>query len=39
MDTERFARPLPTIKIQSITLRQVNLPPKVVRTDAIQSFA
>ena len=26
------------IQIQSITLRQVNLPPKVVRTDAIQSF-
>ena len=26
------------IQIQRITLRQVNLPPKVVRTDAIQSF-
>ena len=26
------------IHIQNITLRQVNLPPKVVRTDAIQSF-
>jgi len=25
-------------RIQGITLRQVNLPPKVVRTDAIQSF-
>jgi len=29
---------MPAIKIQSITIRQVNLPPKVVRTDAIQSF-
>ena len=38
MVTERIATSLPTIKIQSITLRQVNLPPKVVRTDAIQSF-
>jgi hypothetical protein len=24
--------------IESVRLRQVNLPPKVVRTDAIQSF-
>ena len=29
---------MPAIKIQSITIRQVNLSPKVVRTDAIQSF-
>lgn len=28
----------PPITIESIRLRQVNLPPKVVRTDAIQSF-
>jgi L-alanine-DL-glutamate epimerase-like enolase superfamily enzyme len=26
------------VSIQSVRLRQVNLPPKVVRTDAIQSF-
>ena len=26
------------ITIESVRLRQVNLPPKVVRTDAIQSF-
>lgn len=28
----------PEVTIESIRLRQVNLPPKVVRTDAIQSF-
>ena len=28
----------PLLTIDSIRLRQVNLPPKVVRTDAIQSF-
>jgi L-alanine-DL-glutamate epimerase-like enolase superfamily enzyme len=28
----------PQVTIESIRLRQVNLPPKVVRTDAIQSF-
>ncbi|MGH8846879.1 MAG: mandelate racemase/muconate lactonizing enzyme family protein [Polaromonas sp.] len=28
----------PPVTIESIRLRQVNLPPKVVRTDAIQSF-
>ncbi len=27
-----------SIRIESVHLRQVNLPPKVVRTDAIQSF-
>jgi L-alanine-DL-glutamate epimerase-like enolase superfamily enzyme len=27
-----------TVTIESVRLRQVNLPPKVVRTDAIQSF-
>lgn len=29
---------MPRTLIKNITLRQVNLPPKVVRTDAIQSF-
>ena len=28
----------PSVTIVSVRLRQVNLPPKVVRTDAIQSF-
>ena len=28
----------PPVTIESVRLRQVNLPPKVVRTDAIQSF-
>ena len=26
------------IRIERVTIRQVNLPPPVVRTDAIQSF-
>lgn len=29
---------LPEVRIERVTLRQVNLPPKVLRTDAIQSF-
>ena len=29
---------MPPVTIERVSLRQVNLPPKVLRTDAIQSF-